>query len=51
MTRPPPRPLASRVVRFALKWIGAVVLIATGRGLPKPGEDRLWRESHPDDDR
>lgn len=45
------RPLPRRIARFVLKWVAGVFLVLTGRGLPKPGEDRLWRETHPDDDR
>ena len=51
----PRAPLAVRVVdralRVALRGVGGVWLVLSGRGLPRPGEDRVWREIHPDDDR
>lgn len=46
-----PRGLASRAIRLVLRGLGGAWLVATGRGLPRPGEDRLWRDVHPDDDR
>lgn len=42
---------ADRVLRVALRGLGGVWLVLSGRGLPRAGEDRVWREIHPDDDR
>ena len=44
------RRLAGRLGRAVLKTVGGAMLMASGAGLPKEGEDRLWRLRHPDDD-
>ena len=44
------RRLLGAVGRSVLKGVGGALLVASGTGLPKRGEDRLWRLRHPDDD-